>query len=183
VVATASISDLDLPTGWSYNPSAWRQRVPVIVLATIGGVIAGYLALYQLGVVASVWEPFFGDGSKVVLHSSVSRLLPVPDAALGFLGYVADAASGALGGPDRWRSRPWLVLIFGVAVGPFGATSVLLVILQPVAFHGFCTLCLCSALVSVLMIGPAMDEVLASLQHLRQVRDRGGSTWSALWGA
>jgi hypothetical protein len=58
---------------------------------------------------------------------------------------------------------------------------VALVILQAVAFHGFCSLCLASALISV-MKGPAMDEVLASLQHLRRVHDEGGSAWAALWG-
>ena len=36
--------------------------------------------------------------------------------------------------------------------------------------------------VSVLMIGPAMDEVLASLQYLKRVRAEGGSVWRAFWG-
>jgi hypothetical protein len=44
-------------------------------------------------------------------------------------------------------------------------------------------LCLASGIVSVLMIGPAMDETLASLQHLKRVKQRGGSTWRAYWGA
>jgi hypothetical protein len=32
------------------------------------------------------------------------------------------------------------------------------------------------------MIGPAMDEVLASLQFLRSERRRGRSVWRAFWG-
>ena len=32
------------------------------------------------------------------------------------------------------------------------------------------------------MIGPALDEVLASLQHLQRVRGAGGSGWRAFWG-
>ena len=41
------------------------------------------LALYQLGYFSEVWEPFFGNGSAEVLHSALSRVLPIPDAALG----------------------------------------------------------------------------------------------------
>ena len=129
-----------------------------------------------------MWEPFFGDGSRRILSSSVSRVLPIPDAALGALGYVADAASGVVGGPERWRRRPWIVILFGVAVGPLGAVSILLVILQPVVYDAWCTLCLASAVISVVMIGPAMDEVLASLQHLARERRAGRSLWRALLG-
>jgi hypothetical protein len=36
--------------------------------------------------IGDVWEPFFGNGSRLILTSGVSRILPVPDAALGALG-------------------------------------------------------------------------------------------------
>jgi uncharacterized membrane protein len=176
----------DAPPGWSYNPSSWPQRWPIIVLALVGFLIAGYLALYQvreqLPLVTTVWEPFFGGGSAVILNSWVSELLPVSDAALGALGYLADAVTGAIGGVRRWRTMPWLVVLFGILVGPLGAVSVLLVILQPVLFASWCTLCLATAAISVLMIGPAMDEVLASLQHLAREARAGRSWWRALWG-
>jgi hypothetical protein len=42
--------------------------------------------------------------------------------------------------------------------------------IQPLLVHGWCTLCLTSALISVLMIGPAMDELLTSLQFLKRRR-------------
>jgi uncharacterized membrane protein len=158
----------DTPPGWSYDPSSWRERIPILVLALVGFCIASYLALYQLGVLKHVWEPFFGDGSERVLHSVISRLLPVPDAALGAAGYLADVVSGVVGGRGRWRTLPWVVIVFGIAVGPLGAVSITLVIIQPLLVHGWCTLCLTSALISVLMIGPAMDEKLASLQHLKR---------------
>lgn len=172
-----------IPPGWEYDPSAWSQRLPIIVLALIGFLVASYLTLYQLDVLSSVWEPFFGDGSRTILNSSVSTVLPVPDAALGAMGYLADALTGVIGGRGRWRSMPWIVIIFGLAVGPLGAVSILLVILQPVLLDAWCTLCLASAVISVLMIGPAMDEFLASLQHLKQVHTRRQSVWRAFWGA
>ena len=172
----------DEPPGWDYNPSDWGQRIPIVVLAVVGTVIATYLALYQLDIVRTVWEPFFGNGSRRILNSRVSHILPIPDAALGALSYLADAVTGVVGGRSRWRTMPWIVIVFGLAVGPLGAVSVLLVILQPVMFDAFCTLCLASAVVSIAMIGPAMDEVLASGQYLRRVRNESGSLWRAFWG-
>ena len=70
-----------------------------------------------------------------------------------------------------------------LAVGPFGAVSILLVIAQPLRVHAWCTLCLASAVISVLMIGLAMDELLASLQYLKRERSLGRSTWRAFAGA
>lgn len=174
--------DRGIPPGWERNPSTWGQRLPIVVLALVGFVIAGYMALYQFDVIGSVWEPFFGDGSRVILNSSVSHVLPVPDAALGAFGYLLDAVTGVIGGKQRWRTMPWIVVVFGLFVGPLGAISILLVILQPVMFDAFCTLCLASAVVSLVMIPPAMDEVLASLQHLRRVQYRGHSVFRAFWG-
>jgi uncharacterized membrane protein len=176
-------AEAHIPPGWSYNPSSWPERLPIIGLALIGFGIATCLALYQFGITDSVWEPFFGGGTRKILTSGISRILPIPDATLGALGYLVDAVSGAVGGTARWRTMPWIVIIFGVAVGPLGAVSVFLVIAQPLRVHAWCTLCLASALISVLMIGPAMDELLASLQHLRRERSLGRSAWRAFWGA
>jgi len=182
------MSESHAPPGWSVNPSSWSQRLPIVVAAVVGFLIASYLALYQYGVIPTVWEPLFGDGSRIILQSQVSDVLertlglPITDAALGALGYLLDAVTGLIGGTRRWRNMPWIVILFGVAVGPLGAVSVLLVILQPVLFHTFCTLCLVTAVISISMIGPAMDEVLASLQHLRRERHRGNSVWRVFWG-
>lgn len=170
------------PPGWSKNPSEWGERIPIVALALGGTAIATYLTLYQIDVMSGVWEPFFGDGSRTILNSKVSHILPIPDAALGAFGYLLDAVTGSIGGAKRWRTMPWMVILFGMAVGPLGAISILLVILQPVMFDAFCTLCLASAVISVLMIAPAMDEFLASLQHLKRERAAGRSLWRTFWG-
>jgi hypothetical protein len=174
--------DSDIPPGWDYNPAAWLQRLPIVGMAVVGFVIAGYLALYQVRVIPGVWEPFFGAGSEIILNSWVSHALPVSDAALGAFGYLLDAVAGAVGGRGRWRTMPWMVILFGIAVGPLGAVSIVLVILQPVLFDSWCTLCLVTAVISVVMIGPAMDEVLASLQHVVREKRLGRSAWRAFWG-
>ncbi|HEX5172020.1 MAG TPA: vitamin K epoxide reductase family protein [Cyclobacteriaceae bacterium] len=171
----------EIPPGWDYNPASWSQRIPIVLLAVLGLCIASYLAFYQLEWFDNVWEPFFGNGSEKILNSHISSILPVPDAALGALGYFVDALAGVVGGKQRWHKMPWIVIIFGVAVGPLGLVSLLLVIAQPVMLNAWCTLCLISAAISVVMIGPAMDEVLASLQYMKRIR-KPDSKWKAFWG-
>ena len=171
-----------IPPGWSYNPATWAQRLPIIGLALLGFAIASYLGLFQLKVIPVVWEPFFGQDSQKILTSGVSRVLPIPDALLGAFSYLLDALAGIIGSIRRWRTMPWIVILFGLLVGPLGMVSILLVVLQPVVYDAWCTLCLASATISVLMIGPAMDEMLASLQYMRRVKDAGESVWKALWG-
>lgn len=169
------------PPGWDSNPSAWSERLPLVALALVGFAISVYLSLFQFGVTGSVWEPFFGSGSREILTSGVSHVLPVPDATLGAFSYLLDAVTGAIGGRERWRTRPWIVVIFGLAVGPLGAVSILLVILQPVLYGAWCTLCLTSAFISLVMIAPALDEMLASLQYLRVEYEHDNSLWRAFW--
>ena len=79
-------------------------------------------------------------------------------------------------------SGPLVFMVCGLAIGPLGAVSVTLVILQPVLFDAWCTLCLASAAISVAMIGPALDELLASLQHVKREHRCGRSLWRVFWG-
>lgn len=171
-----------IPPGWDYNPATWSERLPIIILAIVGMGVASYLGLYQIDVVDDVWEPFFDDGSRTILDSNISHVLPIPDAWLGAFAYLVDAVTGAIGRTNRWKTMPWIVVVFGLAVGPLGFVSVMLVVFQPVLLNAFCTLCLASAVISIAMIGPAMDEMLASLQYLQRVKRSGQSVWSAFWG-
>ena len=53
----------EIPRGWTYNPSTWHQRAPMIGLGFAGWLISRYLAAYQLGYIDRIWEPFFGEGT------------------------------------------------------------------------------------------------------------------------
>lgn len=181
-MVTSTSSQPDTPPGWGYNPSTWNQRLPIVGAAVVGFGIAAYMALFQYEVIRDVWEPFFGDSTRRVLTSSLSRVLPIPDAALGAFGYLLDAVTGVIGGTRRWRTMPWIVILFGFAVGPLGLISIALVVSQPLVVGAWCTLCLVTAVISVLMIGPAMDEMLASMQHVRREQLRGRSAWRVFWG-
>jgi uncharacterized membrane protein len=161
------VTAMDSPPGWSFNPSAWPRRLPAFVLALIGLAIATYLTLFQVGVFTEVWEPFFGNGSRLLLkQSSIAHLLPIPDAALGAIAYLLDALLDFVGGQARWRTAPWLVLMFGALAFLLGITGILLVILQPTLFGAFCTLCLASAACSILTAAAAATEVIAAIRFL-----------------
>jgi uncharacterized membrane protein len=165
------------------SPSRWSRRAPLVVLALVGCGIASYLSLYQVGVLSSVWDPIFGpDSSQRVLGSGVSRALPVPDATLGVLAYLADAILGLVGGQQRWRTMPWIVLLFGLVVAGLVLTGLVLVLTQVFVVQAGCTLCLTSAAISFITGWLARDEIAAALGHVRRARARGQSLWQALRG-
>jgi hypothetical protein len=123
----------NVPGGWSYNPSSWPERIPVVFLGWLGFFTARYLAGYQLGYTDTIWDPFFGDGTRQVLTSDVSESFPVSDAGLGAVAYILDVIAGLAGRTARWRTMPWIVLVFGFLVIPLGIVSITLVILQPLS--------------------------------------------------
>ena len=171
----------DIPPGWSYNPSAWSQRLPLISLAMVGFFLARYMAAYQLGHVEHSWDPFFGSSTEKVLTSEVSRAFPISDAGLGALSYIIDALAGAIGSPRRWRTMPWMVLVFGFLVVPPGVVSITLVILQPVAVGAWCSLCLMASIVMLVMVPMTVDEVIATCQYMARVRREKLPFWSVLF--
>ena len=154
------------PPAQGRSPSAWSRRLPAAVLALVSCTIATYLGLFQLGRVADVWEPFFGNGSRVILtQSAVSHLLPVPDAVLGALVYVAEAVAECVGGRQRWRTWPAAVYVTGVLAAGLALTAVVLVGCQVLWFRAYCTLCLASAACSLVIAALAAPEVRAAWEH------------------
>ncbi len=148
-------------------PSSWRKRARVLVLAAAGFAVATYLTSYQLGLLGQVWDPIFGAASSSrVLHSPLSAMLPVPDASVGALGYLMDLVLTSIGGSERWRTRPTIVLLLGAVTLVMGLVSLILVFSQLVVLRSPCTLCLASAALSILIFPLAWEEVAATLLHL-----------------
>ncbi|GAB3168904.1 SPW repeat domain-containing protein [Telluribacter humicola] len=172
----------DIPPGWTYNPSSWNQRLPVIFLSWVGFFVARYMGAYQMGYIDTIWDPFFGDGTRQVLTSKVSKSFPVSDAMLGAFSYVMDILFGCAGAINRWRTMPWVVIIFAILIIPLGVVSITLVILQPVSVGYWCTLCLTSAMISMLMIPFTIDEAVATIQMMRaEKKAHGTSYWTTFW--
>lgn len=171
----ASMTGPDIPPGWDYSPSAWMQRIPIIFLAFIGLYISRYLAAYQLGHIGNAWDPYFGDGTERIITSEVSKAWPVPDAGLGAVTYALEILTGIIGGRDRWRTMPWLVILFGVMIVPLGAVSIFFIIIQPILIGTWCTLCLVAAAAMLIQIPYSVDELIATGQFLAERRRKGKS--------
>jgi uncharacterized membrane protein len=171
----------EIPLGWSYNPSAWAQRIPIIGLACLSWFLARYLAGFELGYYTTIWDPFFGNGTREVLTSTVSKAFPVPDAGLGAMAYTIEALLGCKGSEKRWRTMPWIVLSFGLLVVPVGIVSIILVMLQPIVVGAWCSVCLMTALLMILMVILTLDEVVASIQYLHFSCKKGHPFWHTFW--
>jgi uncharacterized membrane protein len=182
--------DLNVPAPpWKYNPSSWRHRVPICLLAGVAFLISSYMALYQWRLIGDVWDPVFGEQSKQVLDSAVSermrQWMRVPDAALGAIAYLGDLLFGLAGSTRRWQYRPWMVLLFGLDVIPLGVVSAVLVVLQGTVVGSWCFLCLVTAAISIVLVAMAYDEVWSSLLYLHRVWKRTHDRrllWETFWG-
>lgn len=169
---------------WKHNPSSWKQRIPICLLAGVAFLIASYMALFQWRLIGDVWDPIFGEQTRHVLDSGVSermrRWFRIPDAALGALAYLGDLVFGLAGSTRRWQYRPWLVLLFGLDVIPLGIVSAVLVVMQGAVVGAWCFLCLVTAVISLLLVALAYDEVWSSLLYLKRVWRRTGK-WRVVW--
>lgn len=181
--AAAATGGPELPPGWSYNPSSWTQRLPIIVLALFGLYVSRYLAGYQLGHLPSLWDPFFagapGDprnGTEEVVTSAVSKAWPFPDAAIGGYTYLLEIRTGLVGSTRRWRTMPWLVLLFGLMIAPLGIASLYFIVIQPIVIGTWSIVALLGAAAVLVQIPYSLDELIATVQFLRR-RAAAGRSW------
>lgn len=184
----ALAADDDRPLGWSYSPSAFTQRLPIVALALVGLFTSRYLAAYQMGHIGGLWDPLFGpgegsanNGSETVVTSWLSKGFPIADAGLGAFAYALDILAGTIGDRRRWRTMPWMVLLFGLLIIPLGLVSVSFIIIQPPLIGALCTLCIVQAAVTVILIPYSIDEVLATCQYLRRAKKAGEPFWRTFW--
>jgi uncharacterized membrane protein len=173
--STSDGGDSSIPPGFDKNPTAWPRRIVLAILAFAGLCVSVYLALFQINVLESVWDPFF-QSPKVLEY------LGIPDAALGAMAYGTEFVLTFIGGRSRWRTAPWTVLAFGFVILNGALVSILLIGMQAFLVDAWCTLCLTSAAISLTIFALGVEEPLAGLKHLNGVRQEGGSVWRALWG-
>ncbi|GAB1581130.1 NAD-dependent epimerase/dehydratase family protein [Phyllobacterium phragmitis] len=171
-----------VPPGWSYSPSSWLQRLPIIALGFFSFLIARYLTAYQMGHINGIWEPFFSgnaakNGTELIITSDVSRAWPIPDAGLGAASYMIEVLMGAMGTASRWRTMPWMVTFFFILVVPLGGVSIFFIIIQPIMIGTYCTLCLIAAFAMLVMIPLTLDEVVAMGQYMLRSQRAGRPFW------
>lgn len=180
---------IGIPEPWWYNPSSWNQRFRVAAIAMIAVLISIYLGLYQWRFIDHIWDPIFGEQSQKVLDSDVSHIMRewiiIPDAILGALAYLGDVIFALAGCERRWQYRPWLVILFGIDVIPLGIVSSILVFMQGFVVKEWCFLCLVTAVISLVLVVLAYDEVLSSIIYLRRYWKKTRSVskfWKVFWG-
>lgn len=171
-----------VPAGWTYSPSSWPQRIPIIALGLFGFLISRYLTAYQLGHIDAVWEPFFAgqqgkNGTEYIITSDVSRAWPIADAGLGAISYMLEVLMGAMGSAKRWRTMPWMVTFFFILVVPLGGISILFIVIQPIMIGTYCTLCIIAAVAMLVMIPLTIDELAAMMQYMARSLRAGRPFW------
>ena len=170
------------PAGWHYNPSGWWQRLPITFVALTAGILALYLAAYQMHLVSTLWDPAYGEGSQRVLESPVSKLFPISDALLGALAYLSECVTSLIGGVRRYRTMPWMVMIFGCTCVPFTFVAIALLLIMPTILKTWCFLCIVTSILSFILTPFAWDEVWASILEMRHMMREGSSFWQAFSG-
>lgn len=155
----------ETPPGWTYNPSSWTQRAPIIALGLIGYLLARPLAGYQLGHSTRMLE---------------SEAWPVSKLGLGAMIYLIEILSAYIGDTRRWRTMPWMVMLFGFTILPLGVTSILLTLRQLLALGEWCTFCVLSIAAMFLMIPLSLGEITATIQFLNYQRKK-SAFWKTLW--
>ena len=89
--------------------------------------------------------------------------------------YALEILTGLMGSARRWRTMPWLVILFGIMIVPLGVVSITFIIIQPIIIGTWCTLCLIAAAAMLLQIPYSLDEILATTQFLIR-RKRAGQS-------
>jgi hypothetical protein len=171
----------DQPPGWTYNPSSWIRRWLGIALALLGFFISRYLAAHQLGYIPHAWDPFFGNGTDRVTGSALSRSFPISDAGFGSVAYIMETLTGFMGDRARWRTAPFIAVMFALLVIPLGATSVVLVVMQPVVVGAWCGLCLIAAAALLTSVPLAVHEAVAVGQFLVEAKAQKKNLWQVFW--
>lgn len=146
------------------DPAPRPRRLLMLALAAAGLAVAAYLTLFQLGAVDRVWDPLFT--SRPVLDLTK----PVPDAAAGVAAYASEIvlllASGAVA--RRWV--PWIASALGVVLITGAVVSLVLIAIQPLVAHAWCTLCLASAAISLVLFALGLAEARRGFAAVRALR-------------
>ncbi len=143
-----------------------------IILTSFGaGLCMMAVGLYQTGILRRLrdapWPRFQSSRIAAVLPAYRPLGFPIPDSLLGLVSYTVTAALAALGGPDRHRRTPALVLLMATKVYGDAALGATLSALQWVGYHAFCMYCVTTSVLSLLAAALAIPETRAALQRIR----------------
>lgn len=134
------------------------HRQTVAVLALVGIAIATYLWLHAIGVVG-VLKCGTG-GCEIVQASSYARLLGVPVAFFGVVGYVALFGISMVGAQPALVSRTWPTRWLLALSSAGFLFTVYLTSLEMFVIHAWCRWCLASAAVMTAIFATSLAGFL-----------------------
>ena len=121
------------------------HRQTVAILALIGIAIATYLWLHAIGVVGAL--KCGTGGCEIVQASSYARLLGIPVAFYGVVGYVVLFGISVVGSQPALVSRTWPTRWLLALSGAGFLFTGYLTSLEAFVIHAWCRWCLASAAV------------------------------------
>ena len=103
------------------------------------------------------------------------------DAGLGALSYLLDALAGLIGGGRRWRTMPWMVAALWFVHHPARCDEHRAGHSPAGQYRRVVHAVSGGMVVMLLMVSPALDEVIATCQFLFRTRRERGHVWRAFW--
>jgi hypothetical protein len=76
--------------------------------------------------------------------------------------------TGLVGSRSRWRTMPWLVILFGLMIAPLGVVSIVFIIIQPIVIGTWSIIALIGAAAILVQIPYSVDEMIATFQFMRR---------------
>ncbi len=144
------------------------RRRKIVGLSLVSITSMSIIALYQMGIIKHLPEPSipYLDADKVDASAEAYSYFATPDAVLGMVSYGVTAALTAMGGADRAREQPWIVLALAakVAVDAVGAGK--LTVDQWTKHRAFCSYCLIAATATFATVPLVIPEARVAYREL-----------------
>lgn len=149
---------------------ALRRRRGIIGLSMIASASMGLIALYQTGILKHLPEPPlpFLDADRVDASPLAYEKFATPDATLGLASYATTIVLAAMGGTDRAKTMPLVVLALAGKVAFDALNAARLTVEQPTKLRAYCFWCLIAAAATFASVPLAVPEARAAWESLRK---------------
>jgi uncharacterized membrane protein len=148
------------------------KRAFSAIFALLAFCSARYMAAFQLGHIASIFDPLFGKGTELVITSFISKSFPISDAGLGAIFYLVEAIFSFAGDEKRYRTSPWIVLVFGLMASSTTLVGIILLFLQLFVLKVLCFWCLFAAIMAVAIFCLSWGEFRECLTWIQILKNK-----------
>ncbi len=150
------------------TPDLWPRRATV-VLSLVGVASMAATSLLQTGVVRHLPDPPLpGFDSDKVNLSKTAYPFGIPDGTIGLLSFAANLPLAAVGGPDRARVRPWVVVLAAAKALADAAVSGWYFYQMPTKEKAWCGYCIAAQLANLGITALILPEARRALSELRR---------------